>query len=143
MTIFDQPSAGCFSLPQLAVITAWGAARPQGFGVRIMTDHEDYPELAELYRHDRVSPLWFLNATLAGAVVITKVSDAEQELGTVEEALARVLELERPAPDAALEGARLRAALRAPSPAHPRLVTVRVGGVPGTRHAAGRDHRLA
>jgi len=57
----------------------------------------DYPELAELYRHDRISPLWFLNATLAGTAVITKASGADQELGTVEEALARVLELEKPA----------------------------------------------
>lgn len=118
-----------------------GPARPQGFGVRIMTDHEDYPELAELYRHDRMSLLWFLNATEAGTVVITKASGAEQELGTVEEALARVLE--RAAPNAVRRRARLRAARRAPSPALPRLVTVRVGGVPGTRHAAGRDHRLA
>jgi len=74
---------------------AWGAARPQGFSVRIMTDHEDYPELAELYTHDRMSPLWFLNATQAGTAVITKASGADQELGTVEEALARVLELGR------------------------------------------------
>ncbi len=74
---------------------AWGAARPQGFGIRVMTDHEDYPELAELYTHDRMSPLWFLNATQAGTAVITKASGADQEFGTVEEALARVLELER------------------------------------------------
>ncbi len=69
---------------------AWAAARPQGFGLRIMTDHEDYPELAELYKHDRMSPLWFLNATLAGTIIITKASGADQELATVEEALARV-----------------------------------------------------
>ncbi len=64
-----------------------------------MTDHEDYPELAELYKHDRMSPLWFLSATLAGTVVITTASGVDQELDTVEAALARVLELERPAPD--------------------------------------------
>ena len=104
IVIFNRSDAICFSLPQLAVIMAWSTARPQGFGVCIMTDHEDYPELAELYRHDRMSPLWFLNATEAGTVVITKASGAEQEVGTVEEALARVLELERPVPNAALEG---------------------------------------
>jgi len=101
MTTSDRPGATCFSLPQMAVIMAWGAARPQGFSVCIMTDHEDYPELAELYRHDRMSPLWFLNATLAGTAVITKASGADQELASVEAALARVLELERLAPDAA------------------------------------------
>lgn len=82
-----------FSLPQLKNIMPWGAISPLGFGVRIMTDHEDYPELAEHYKHDRVSPLWFLNATHAGTAVITKASGADQELGTVEEALAGVLEL--------------------------------------------------
>ncbi len=90
-----RPDASYFSLLQLETIMAWGAARPQGFGLRIMSDHEDYPELAELYKHDRMSPLWFLNATQAGTAVITKASGAEQELGTVEEALARVLELDR------------------------------------------------
>jgi len=79
---------------------AWGAARPHGFSVRIMTDHEDYSELAELYTHDRMSPLWFLNATQAGTVVVTRASGTDQELGTVQEALAWVLELERPAPGA-------------------------------------------
>lgn len=76
---------------------AWGASRPQGFDVCLMTDHEDYPELAELYKHDRMSPLWFLSATLAGTIVIARASGADQELDTVEAALARVLELERPA----------------------------------------------
>ena len=142
MTTSDRLDASCFSLRQMAVIMAWDIAQPQGFDARIMTDHEDYPELAELYTHDRMSPLWFLNATLAGTVVITKASGAEQEVGTVEEALARVLELERPAPDLA-RGARSRAARQAPSPAVPQFVTVRVGDVPGTRHAAGRDHRPA
>ncbi len=83
-----------FSLPQLETIMAWGAARPQGFNVRVMTDHEDYPELAELYTHDMMSPLWFLNVTQAGTAVITKASGADQELPTIEQALARVLELE-------------------------------------------------
>lgn len=95
MATFSRPDASYFSLLQLETIMAWGAARPQGFGLRIMSDHKDYPELAELYKHDRMSPLWFLNATQAGTAVITKASGAEQELGTVEEALARVFELDR------------------------------------------------
>ncbi len=106
----NRPGATCFSLLQIESIMAWGAARPQGFSVRIMTDHEDYPELAELYTHDRMSPLWFLNATEAGTAVITKASGADQELGTVEEALARVLALGRPAPGAA-RFARARASM--------------------------------
>ena len=100
MVTASRTGATPFSLSQLRTLMAWGAARPQGFAVRVMTDHEDYPELAELYTHDRMSPLWFLNATEAGTVMVTKASGADQELGTVEEALARVLELERPAPDA-------------------------------------------
>ena len=94
MVTTSRPDATFFSLPQLKTIMAWSAIGPLGFGVRVMTDHEDYPELAELYKHDRMSPLWFLNVTQAGTAVITKASGADQELGTVEEALARVLELE-------------------------------------------------
>jgi len=95
MATSSWPDATCFSLPQLETMVAWGTARPRGFSLCIMTDHEDYPELAELYKHDRMSPLWFLNATQAGTAVITKASGADQELATVEEALARVLELDR------------------------------------------------
>ena len=101
MATSSQPDATYFSIPQLEAIMAWAASQPRGFGVRIMADHEDYPELAELYKHDRMSPLWFLHATYGGTAVITKASGADQELGTVEEALARVLELDESAHDAA------------------------------------------
>lgn len=100
MIIASRPDATVFSLPQLETLMAWAAARPRGFGICIMTDHENYPELAELYKHDRMSPLWFLNATLAGTAVITKASGADEELGTVGEALARVLVLDRLASEA-------------------------------------------
>jgi len=100
MVTKSRPDATCFSLPQLETIMAWGAAKPHGFGVRIMTDHEDYPELAELYKHDKMSPLWFLSATQAGTAVITKASGADEELDTVEQALALVLVLDRLASNA-------------------------------------------
>ena len=79
---------------------AWGAARPRCFCIRIVADHEDYPELAVLYKHDTPSPFWFLHATQAGTVVITRASGTHEEFGTVEAALARVLEGERLTPDA-------------------------------------------
>ena len=91
----SRSDATYFSIEQLETIMAWDAARPRGFGVRIMTDHEDCPEMAEVYQHDRMSPLWFLNATGAGTMLMTKASGFEKEVGTVEEALARILELER------------------------------------------------
>lgn len=71
------------------------AARPLGFGVRIMTDYTECPEMAELFRHGARNPLWFLNATQAGTILVTGACGADEELGTVEEALARVLELEQ------------------------------------------------
>lgn len=91
MITAPRSAPGYFSLLHLQTIIAWGSARHQGFGIRVMTDHEDYPELAELYKHDRMSPLWFLNATEAGTAVITKASGASVELSSVEEALTRVL----------------------------------------------------
>lgn len=91
----ERLDAVCFSLGQLEAILAWDAARPRGFGVRVMTDHEDCPEMAEVYKHDKMSPLWFLNATQAGTTLMTKASGRNEEVGTVEEALARVLELEK------------------------------------------------
>ncbi len=91
----SRPDATFFSLPQLKSIIAWGATRPRGFGVRIMTDYDHCPEMAELFRYGaRGSPLWFLNATQAGTIVITDASGADEELGTVEQALARVLALD-------------------------------------------------
>ena len=91
----SRPDATFFSLPQLKAIMMWGAARPHGFEVRIMTDYDQYPEMAELSKYDaRGSPLWFVNATQAGTTVITDASGADEELGTVEQALARVLALD-------------------------------------------------
>jgi hypothetical protein len=95
MLVSERSDAICFSLTQLETILAWDAARPRGFGVRTMTDHEDCPEMAEVYKHDKMSPLWFLNATQAGTTVMTRACGRDQEVGTVEEALARVLELEK------------------------------------------------
>ena len=95
MLVSERSVAVCFSLAQLETILAWDAARPRGFGVRIMTDHEDCPEMAEVYKHAKMSPLWFLNATQAGTTLMTKASGSEEELDTVEEALARVLDLEK------------------------------------------------
>jgi hypothetical protein len=93
MFAIARSDATFFSLAQLDAITAWNAVRPFGFGVRIMTDHENCPEMAEVYRHDSMSPLWFLNAK-AGTTVMTRARHPDEEVGTVEEALARVLELE-------------------------------------------------
>ncbi len=95
MVTRHRPVAAFFTLPQLRVIVAWGAARPHGLGVRIMTDYEKCPEMAELFRYGSWKPVWFLNATQAGTIVMTDASGADDELGTVEEALARLLALEQ------------------------------------------------
>ena len=95
MFTISRPHATFFSLPQLNCIIAWGATRPLGFGVRIMTDYTECPEMAELFKHGARSPVWFLNATQAGTTVMTSACNADEELATVEDALARVLELEQ------------------------------------------------
>ncbi len=61
-----------------------------------MTDYVKCPEMAELFRYGLWTPVWFLNATQAGTIVITAASGADEELGTVEGALARMLALEQP-----------------------------------------------
>jgi len=95
MFIASRPDATFFSLPQLKAIMGWGTIRPHSFEVRIVTDYDQCPEIAELFKYGaRGRPLWFVNATQAGTTVITDASGAEAELGTVEEALARVLALE-------------------------------------------------
>lgn len=95
MVTASRPDATFFSVPELRTIVAWGAGRPLGFGVRIMTDYENCPEMAELSKQGSWRPIWFLNATQAGTTVMTDASGADEELGTIEEALARVLELEQ------------------------------------------------
>jgi len=101
MAIIGRPGATSFSLAQRRTLVEWDASQLQGFAIRVTTNHEYFPELAELYTYDRMRPLWFLNATLAGTVVITRASGADQELDTIEAALGRVVELERQAPDTA------------------------------------------
>lgn len=96
-----QPEAAFFTAPQTDAILVWDAAQPQGFGARIMIDHEDHPELAELHKHDGMSPPWFLHTTQDGAAAIAKVAGTERELGTIEETLTQVLELGRVTSDVA------------------------------------------
>ena len=84
------------SVQQLRVVVRGGVARPHGWGARLTTDYENCPEMAELFRHREGTPVWFLNATQAGTIVITSASGADEELGIVEDALARLLALEQP-----------------------------------------------
>lgn len=91
----DRPDAIFFSLPQLRTLAAWGAARPKGFSISVAADHRDDRELASLFKDDPRSPLWFLYMTQGGTAVLTKASAGSHELNSVEEALARVLELEQ------------------------------------------------
>lgn len=95
MITLSRPDATFFSLPQIRTIQAWAAQRPLGFDVRIMTDYDRCPEVAEVFRVGNRAPCWFLNATQAGTTVMTEASGADEEWGTVERALARILELER------------------------------------------------
>lgn len=95
MVTTNPPDAVSFSLPQLRTLATWGTARPKGFSISVTTDHRDYPELASLFKGDPKRPLWFLYVTQAGTAVLTKASGGTQELNSVEDALARVLELEQ------------------------------------------------
>ena len=91
MMNMDGPALGDKVCGRLRTVRRRGPTPVQG-----TTDYEKCPEMAELFRYGSWTPVWFLTATQAGTIVITDASGADEELGTVEEALARMLALEQP-----------------------------------------------
>ncbi len=84
-----------FTLEQVTSLSTWNILRPTGLGVRIAKDHERFPEVAMLFRHDPEDVRYFMHPTSRGTVVLVRWSDGKWALPTIEAALAKVLELER------------------------------------------------
>lgn len=84
-----------FTLEQLTSLATWNLLRPAGLGVRIARDHERFPEVAVLFRHDPEDARYLMNPTTRGTVVLARSPDGKWSLATVEAALAKVLALEK------------------------------------------------
>ena len=83
-----------FTLEQLTSLATWHLLRPAGLGVRIAKDHERFPEVAMLFRHDPEDVRYLMNPTGRGTVVLVRTSGGKWALPTVETALAKVLAFE-------------------------------------------------
>lgn len=84
-----------FTLEQLTSLATWNLVRPAGLGVRIAKDHERFPEVAMLFRHDPEAVRYLMNPTGRGTVVLVWSSGGKWALPTVETALAKVLAVEK------------------------------------------------
>jgi demethoxyubiquinone hydroxylase (CLK1/Coq7/Cat5 family) len=83
-----------FTLLQLGALTAWSAALPHGFQVRLVIDHHYAEELAELVQHDECK--YTLNPTTDGGVALISTDWRYcREVDTVEAALAALLVREK------------------------------------------------
>ncbi len=90
-------SACCppFTLEQATSLATWNLVRPAGLGVHLAKDHEPFPEVAVLFRHDPEDVRYLMNPTSRGMVVLVRSSGGTWALPTVEAALAKVLALEK------------------------------------------------
>ena len=83
-----------FTLDQIAVITRWSCSRPLGLRVRIVTHHQDFLEVAEVFLRYPATVLYLMNPTDCGTVFLVRSLGGAWELDTLESALAKVLALE-------------------------------------------------
>lgn len=103
-----------FTLEQATSLATWNLVRPCGLGVRIATDHQCFPEMAMLFRHDPEDVRYLMNPTSYGTVVLVRSLGGKWALPNVETALAKVLVLEKelPPPPKPLRKWRMSARLR-------------------------------
>ncbi len=88
------PRQPAFTLDQVATITKWSCSRPLGLRVRIVTHHQDFLEVAEIFLRHPPAVLYLMNPTDCGTVFLVRPSGGAWELDTLESALAKVLTLE-------------------------------------------------
>lgn len=88
------PDYPAFTLAQLQVIVAWDGIRPYGLSARIVADHPDFLEVAEVSQGQPPRLRYVVHPTLQGTVMLSRSTGGEWELPTVERALTRLLMLE-------------------------------------------------
>jgi len=84
-----------FTLEQATSLATWSLIRLCGLGVRIARDHQCFPEVAMLFRHDPEDVRYLMNPTSHGTVILVRLLGGRWALPTVEAALAKVLTLEK------------------------------------------------
>jgi hypothetical protein len=96
--LFNTVCCLSFTLEQATLLATWDLVRPEGLGVRVVKDHELFPEVAVLFRHDpedvRYLVRYLINHTSGGTVVQIRASGGKWALPTLEAAMAKVLALE-------------------------------------------------
>ena len=88
------PRQPAFTLDQTSVITRWSCSHPLGLRIRIVTHHQDFLEVAEVFLRYPATVLYLMNPTDRGTVFVVRPSGGAWELDTLEAALAKVLALE-------------------------------------------------
>lgn len=83
-----------FTLEQATSLAIWDRVDPVGPGLRIIKDHELFPKVAVLFRHDPESVRHLIDPTSLGTVVLVQASGCKCALPTLETAMAKVLALE-------------------------------------------------
>ena len=82
-----------FTLDQTATITRWSCSRPLGLRIRIVTHHQDFLEVAEVFLRHPATVLYLMNPTDCGTVFLVRPLGGTWELDTLEAALLKVLAL--------------------------------------------------
>ncbi len=92
------PDYPAFTLAQHATIASWSGARPFGLRARVISDHPDFLEIAEISQCQPGRLRYMMHPTDCGTVVLSRLSGGEWELPTIERALTRLLMLEECGP---------------------------------------------
>lgn len=83
-----------FKLDQLDTLSVWGAMRPVGLGIKVVTNHDYRPEVAMLYQPGCYDPQYIIYPKVRWRVVLVQLRGDKWELPTLERALSKVISLE-------------------------------------------------
>lgn len=87
----SKPALGLrFTPEQRATLTTFTERHPCGFRIEIVSETSGAPEIAEVWRHDRSLPLFFLTPLPNGAVEVYDVVHEIYETDTIGSVLARL-----------------------------------------------------
>lgn len=85
-----------FTAEQSAALLEFTDRRPCGLRIEVARDHDELPEVAEVWRQSGVLPLFFLTPLADGTIELCDplAPCGGEYLATLDAALARVVEIE-------------------------------------------------